>query len=56
MNVKETDKVTGKIVQLLITNISQTTACKYINMCRLFLQKEKHQVLIVSEFKKYMGI
>lgn len=54
--IKATDKVDYKIVMQLITNISQTTASRYIVQVKQSLKKEKHQIVTVQEFADYYGI
>lgn len=53
---KDTDKCTCKTAMLLITNISESTANRYISQVREHLRKERHQIITVSEFKKYFGV
>lgn len=54
--IHENDKVTSKIAMQLIGNISQSTAIRYIDMCRKFLNKPKPMVVTVEEFCNYFGV
>lgn len=50
------DKITGKIAMQLITNISISTANRYIAHCKKHLNKNHEQILTVEEFCQYFGI
>lgn len=54
--IAENDRVTYKIAMQLITNISHSTAGRYIAIVREHLHKEPYQILTVKEFKNYYGI
>lgn len=54
--IADNDKVTYKIAQQLITNISHSTAGRYIAITREHYKKEPYQILTVKEFKAYWGI
>lgn len=56
MIIKDTDKCTYKTVMLLITNISQSTANRYISQVREHLNKKDYQIITVLEFKTYYGL
>ena len=53
---RNNDKVTYKIAQQLITNISHSTAGRYIAMAREHYHKQPYQILTVKEFKAYWGL
>lgn len=54
--IHSTDKITAKIAMLLITNISESTAKRYIKMAREHYHKKNYQILSVEEFRNYFGI
>lgn len=49
-------KISCKAVQQLIPDISQSTASRYINLCRKQLSLKEHEILTVEMFCKYYGI
>lgn len=55
-NIKLTDELDIKTAQLLITNMSETTARRRINHLREYLKKQQHQLIFVSEFVQYYGV
>lgn len=54
--IVDSDKISCKTATLLITNISIATAYRYIQHCRDYLHKQKHEILTVGEFKHYYGL
>ena len=54
--MKDSDKITYKIVMQLISNISHSTAGRYIAITREHYKKQPYQILTVAEFKKYWGL
>lgn len=54
--ISDNDKVTYKIAMQLITNISHSTAGRYIAMARDHYNKTPYQILTVREFRKYFGV
>lgn len=49
-------KISCKAVQQLIPGISQSTASRYITLCRKQLSLKEHEILTVEMFCKYYGI
>lgn len=49
-------KISCKAVQQLIPGISQSTASRYITLCRKQLSLKEYEILTVEMFCKYYGI
>ena len=49
-------KISCKAVQQLIPGISQSTASRYITLCRKQLYLKEHEILTVEMFCNYYGI
>jgi len=54
--VKDTDMMTPKLAQELITNLSYISAWRYIGRVREALGKNNVQIITVKEFRNYYGI
>ena len=56
VSINLNEKLTAKICQQLMPNISERSAYYYMNQLRTSLKKDKPKLLLVSDLVDYFGI